>query len=403
MPFLVWWATTGGSSKGLHALHCHSANIWLEEGASRSWSRCLLQKMPWRLSKHWSRCVWQPPFWLLLTTLIHSCWRLMHLRMDWAQCCHRSRKMGGTTLSPMATKPLHLLIKNYHSTKFECLALKWAVMEHFKEFLPYQSFLVRMDNNPLTYIMLAPNLDAMGHWWVSALAQFNFELEYQKGCGNTVADALSWVTSQLDPDMVRSILNRVTLGSTHRAKVHDPAIVEGDCYLEQEVHVTTGCALVQMHVTDWAETWKEDLMFSAVLNWLKAQKRTDLNALLVEHTSSKEGRLISQNQQNFTIHEGALYLCPKPKMRLKIFYSSWSQGPIVLAPWTGATGMQVIRGMTIPCLCYGSTSGGQAWPIRCSSLLSPACISCNIRANCQKGLYTWLWPPLHGSLACRLC
>ena len=93
--------------------------------------------------------------------------------------------------------------KNYHSTKLEFLALKWAVAEHFKEYLPYQSFLVRMGNNPLTYIMLTPNLDATGHQWVGALVQFNFELEYQKGCDDTVVDALRWVTSWLDPDTVR--------------------------------------------------------------------------------------------------------------------------------------------------------------------------------------------------------
>ena len=46
--------------------------------------------------------------------------------------------------------------KNYHSTKLEFLALKWAVMEHFKEYLLYQLFLVKMDNNPLTYIMTTP-------------------------------------------------------------------------------------------------------------------------------------------------------------------------------------------------------------------------------------------------------
>ena len=40
--------------------------------------------------------------------------------------------------------------KNYHSTKLEFLALKWAVMEHFKEYLLYQPFLVKTDNNPLT-------------------------------------------------------------------------------------------------------------------------------------------------------------------------------------------------------------------------------------------------------------
>ena len=71
--------------------------------------------------------------------------------------------------------------KNYHSMKLEFLALKWAVMEHFKEYLLYQPFLVKTDNNPLTYIMTTPNLDATGHQWVSALAKYDFWLEYQKG------------------------------------------------------------------------------------------------------------------------------------------------------------------------------------------------------------------------------
>ena len=53
--------------------------------------------------------------------------------------------------------------KNYHSTKLEFLALKWAVTEHFKEYLLYQPFLVKTDNNPITYIMTTPNLDATGH------------------------------------------------------------------------------------------------------------------------------------------------------------------------------------------------------------------------------------------------
>ena len=53
--------------------------------------------------------------------------------------------------------------KNYHSTKLEFLALKWAITEHFKEYLLYQPFLVKTDNNPLMYIMTIPNLDAAGH------------------------------------------------------------------------------------------------------------------------------------------------------------------------------------------------------------------------------------------------
>ena len=71
--------------------------------------------------------------------------------------------------------------KNYHSIKLEFLVVKWVVTEHFQEYLPYQPFLVRTDNNPLTYIMTTCNLDATGHQWVGALARFNFQLEYQKG------------------------------------------------------------------------------------------------------------------------------------------------------------------------------------------------------------------------------
>ena len=70
--------------------------------------------------------------------------------------------------------------KNYHSTKLEFLALKWAIMEHFKDYLLYQPFLVKTDNNLLTYIMTTPNLDATGHQLVSALAKYDFWLEYQK-------------------------------------------------------------------------------------------------------------------------------------------------------------------------------------------------------------------------------
>ena len=157
---------------------------------------------------------------------------------------------------------------------------------------------------------MTPKLDSTSHWWVSALAQFNFKLEYQKGCDNTVADALNWVTTDTT---VRSILHGVALGSVHQAEVHDPAIIKGDCHLEQEVCIAAGCALVPMHVTDWAEAQKEDPMLSTVLNWLKVQKKTDLKALLAEHTSSEEGRVILWNWQNFTPHQGALYLCSMPK------------------------------------------------------------------------------------------
>ena len=208
--------------------------------------------------------------------------------------------------------------KNYHLTKLEFLALKCAVTEHFKEYLLYQPFPVKTDNNPLTYIMTTPNLNATGHWWVGALAWFNFEMEYQKGCDNTVVDVLSWVTTQLDPDMVKSILNGVAFGTAHWAETHEPAMIESDCHLQQEVCVATGCMQMQMHVMDWADAQREDPALSAILDWLGVQKKTDLKALLANHASSEENWLILWNHQNFTIYQGALYV--HSSKRLKICY-----------------------------------------------------------------------------------
>ena len=44
-----------------------------------------------------------------------------------------------------------------------------------------------------------------------------------------------------------------------------------------------------MHVTDWAKTHREDPVLNTVLDWLEAQKKTDLKTLLGEHASSEEG------------------------------------------------------------------------------------------------------------------
>ena len=93
------------------------------------------------------------------------------------------------------------------------------VTEHFKEYLPYQSFLVRTDNNPLAYIMTTSNLNGTGHQLVGALVRFNFLLEYQKGWDNTVADMLSQITTCLHPEVMWSILDGVFLGAADRAEV----------------------------------------------------------------------------------------------------------------------------------------------------------------------------------------
>ena len=203
--------------------------------------------------------------------------------------------------------------KNYHSTKLEFLVLKWAIMEHFKEYLLYQPFLVKTDNNPLTYIMTTPNLDATGHQWVGALAKYDFWLEYQKGKDNTVADALSWVTTHLEPEAVQAVLDGATVGASQRAEGENPAIIKDDQQLDKEVWVATGQVLVEMHVTNWAAAQKEDPELDVVLQWLESKKKLDLRTLLRECIMSEEGWMLWGNCQNFTALQGTLYLCSTPK------------------------------------------------------------------------------------------
>ena len=75
-----------------------------------------------------------------------------------------SQKQGDGWYHPIAFGSCSLtpVEKNYHSSKLEFLMLKWSVTEHFKEYLTYAPFVVQTDNNPLTYVLITPNLDATG-------------------------------------------------------------------------------------------------------------------------------------------------------------------------------------------------------------------------------------------------
>ena len=81
--------------------------------------------------------------------------------------------------------------KKYPTHKLEFLALKWAVVDKFKEYLCNQSFEVYTDNNPLTYIHTNEKLDATAQRWVANLADFKFSIKFKPGVNNYVADALS--------------------------------------------------------------------------------------------------------------------------------------------------------------------------------------------------------------------
>lgn len=90
-----------------------------------------------------------------------------------------------------ASKSLTYAQSKYPAHRLEFFALRWAVCDKFSHWLKGRPFTVWTDNNPLTYILTKPKLDACEQRWVAKLAPFEFDIRYIPGPKNIVSDALS--------------------------------------------------------------------------------------------------------------------------------------------------------------------------------------------------------------------
>ena len=93
-----------------------------------------------------------------------------------------------------ASRSLHPAEKNYSSMKLEFLAMKWAMVEKFKEYLWGHPCVVWTDNNPLSHLETA-KLGATEQRWVAELSAFEYSVRYRPGRINKNADALSRQTA----------------------------------------------------------------------------------------------------------------------------------------------------------------------------------------------------------------
>ena len=203
---------------------------------------------------------------------------------------------GRYHLIAYASRVMNETEQRYHSNKQEFLALKWAVTEQFHEYLsPYRKnrneFVVRTDNNPLTYIFSSANLDAAGQRWVVCLTSYNFSLEYQKGKDNMVADFLSRMNERLPVEEVQEYLNQIPYPGV-KAVLNNTIMPIEEC-AEQGVRRTPDCQgdcqeeavearparLATTNVTDWKQEQKEDPVLYQVAKHLRVQSETFKAAL----------------------------------------------------------------------------------------------------------------------------
>ena len=213
--------------------------------------------------------------------------------------------------------------QRYHSNKQEFLALKWAVMEQFHEYLsPYgknrNEFVVHTDNNPLTYIFSSANLDAAGQWWVAQLASYNFSLEYQKGKDNTVADFLSRMNERLPEEEVQEYLNQIPYPGVKA--ILNNAITPLEERAEQGVRLTPDCQgnpqeetivarparLATTNVTNWKQEQKEDPVLYQVSKHLRAPRET-FKAALHKVLDKKATTAYVKAKEQLLIKNGLLY------------------------------------------------------------------------------------------------
>ncbi len=90
-----------------------------------------------------------------------------------------------------ASRKLSVSEQRYPIHQLEFLALKWAVVDKFHDYLYGAQFVVKTDNNPLTYVLSTAKLSVTGHRWLAALSTYNFSLQYKPGSHNIDADVRS--------------------------------------------------------------------------------------------------------------------------------------------------------------------------------------------------------------------
>ena len=102
--------------------------------------------------------------------------------------------------------------------------------------------------------MTTPNLDTTGHWWVGALTNYNFNIEYLKGHDNSATDILSRITQHLEDDDVKCLLDGITIGAANPAELHNLLLQQveiEDNTCVNAVILTNNGPKGEINVVDW--------------------------------------------------------------------------------------------------------------------------------------------------------
>ena len=181
---------------------------------------------------------------------------------------------GTEAVIAYASRSLSKAESYYPAHKLEFLALKWAGVEKFHEYLCGLSFEVHSDNNPLMYVLTTAKLDAASHHWVASLANYNFTLHYRAGKANRDADALwrvSWPGCMSGNTSTSINVTATAVQAVLEAALQQPAspIEAYSSHLHVLDILQDSNQVASMTLKDWCQAQEVDAILSLVIARLR--------------------------------------------------------------------------------------------------------------------------------------
>ena len=205
-----------------------------------------------------------------------------------------------------ASRTLSKSEHNYDTHRLEFLALKWALTDHFHEYLCGGSFDIYTDNNLLTYVLSSAKLDAIGQHWVASLAPYKFSLHYNPGRQNVVADSLSRILwenlfyqDSLDFNVVKAVIDK---GEINTTACIEPDVLEEKLTLQ--VHQLVDSLAGKMMKQQWKHEQESDSEIALVLNLVKQNKHLQYQ---IQKTDEAGWKILLRFRDNLHLVDGLLY------------------------------------------------------------------------------------------------
>ena len=215
---------------------------------------------------------------------------------------------GKSRVIAYASRSLKPAEKKYPAHKLEFLALKWAVVEKFHDYLYGSKFEAVTDNNPLTYIFTTAKLDATGQRWVASLSDYNFCIKYRRGRNNADADGLSRKTDPepekvIFPEVLKAICTSIAVTADQCPFIESVAVSDSPVWSENipeqmlEAHA--------LSTKDWRKAQRDDPTLKVIINNLQSGSR--VQSSLTQTNPAVDGRYLKHWDRLFLSEDGVLF------------------------------------------------------------------------------------------------